>query len=96
MPEPSCEKNSDSSTTVAKSATVAPVITSWPNAVRVSPASLSTATTIPKAVAASTIPTSSGDSTSPAASSTWATAIASRSDTPNARRMSPMSRSSSV
>src|SRR5918911_1130625 len=84
IPEPFWEKNSDNRITVAKSATDALAITSCPNPVPVSPASFSTATTIPNEVAARSMPTNSGASARRAARSTSPAAMASRSETKNA------------
>ena len=64
VPDASREKKSDSRMTVAKSAIVAPAITSWPNVEPTSPASLSTGMTTPSEVAESTIATNSGWSSS--------------------------------
>ncbi len=91
---PDDEKNSDSRTTVVKSAIEAAAITSWPNGVPVWPASLSTATTIPNDVAARMIATSSGASTSSTASKISATASARPSEIRKAAPTRPRCRSS--
>ena len=61
------EKNSDSRTTVPKSAIVALPRTSWPNSLSLCPASFRIGTTDPGAVAAKTIPTNRGARIWPAA-----------------------------
>ena len=61
------EKNSDSRMIVAKSAIVAPAMTSWPNAEPASPRSLSTGMTMPSDVALSAIATKTTSSTMPIA-----------------------------
>ena len=81
---------------MTKSASDAPAITSWPNAVPVCPASLSTATTIPNEVAARMIATSTGAPTSSTASKPSATIRARTSEIRKAVATTPRWRSSSA
>ena len=66
---------------VAKSATEAAAMTSWPNSVSVFPASLSTGITTPSDVAARTIATKSASLTTPVAARTTPSASAIANET---------------